>query len=338
MRVEARPAIAVEELTTVEALERLRPEWRQLWARCDSATPFQSPEWLLPWWRHFGGGELCALTLRQAERLVGLAPFWVRTNPQARTCDLLLLGTGITDYLDVLVDPEAEADTTAAMFSWLARERERWDVCDFQQLRPGSPLLDSAFATNWRGEIAVQERCPVLALAAAGELVDRSPALWEKARYYWRRAARIGPLCMEEARRDNFEELFMALLRLHHCRWEARNSPGVLAEEAVQNFHREAALGLLARGALRLYGLRLAGRIVASYYGFAAGRRAYYYLGGFDPELTQLSLGTLMVAHAIQEAINESAREFDFLRGAEAYKYRWGATDRLNYRRRLWAK
>jgi Acetyltransferase (GNAT) domain len=43
----------------------------------------------------------------------------------------------------------------------------------------------------------------------------------------------------------------------------------------------------------------------------------------------------LVIDYAIRAAVREGAAEFDFLRGREAYKYRWGATDRLTYRRRL---
>jgi hypothetical protein len=41
----------------------------------------------------------------------------------------------------------------------------------------------------------------------------------------------------------------------------------------------------------------------------------------------------MLWAHAIEQAIAEGAREFHFLRGPEAYKYAWGATDRWNMRR-----
>jgi hypothetical protein len=37
----------------------------------------------------------------------------------------------------------------------------------------------------------------------------------------------------------------------------------------------------------------------------------------------------------IEEAVKEGRRELHFLRGAEAYKYAWGATDRMNMTRRL---
>ena|SRR5438105_11909593 len=68
---------------------------------------------------------------------------------------------------------------------------------------------------------------------------------------------------------------------------------------------------------------------------FEALKSVQLYLSGFDPALARFSLGTLLVGHAIEEAVREGAEEFDFLRGQEDYKYRWGAKDRLVYRRRF---
>jgi CelD/BcsL family acetyltransferase involved in cellulose biosynthesis len=61
----------------------------------------------------------------------------------------------------------------------------------------------------------------------------------------------------------------------------------------------------------------------------------YYYLSGYDPDLEKQSIGTILVAHAVEQAVRDGATTFDFLRGAEEYKYAWGATDRMNRRRQL---
>jgi CelD/BcsL family acetyltransferase involved in cellulose biosynthesis len=159
-------------------------------------------------------------------------------------------------------------------------------------------------------------------------------------RYYQRRAEKRGRVRYERAAKENLDELFDALFRLHQARWSTRGEPGVLADPRVQQAHREALPGLLELGALRLYAMRLDDRIVASFYGFAdpdrTGKRVYYYLGGFAPELEELSLGTLLIGHALREAIHDGAAAFDFLRGREGYKYLWGAQDQETYRRRLW--
>lgn len=330
-------SISVEETTTAAALEALRTEWSDLWQRCPRATPFQSPEWLLPWWRHFGQGELLALALRCQERLIGLAPLFVHTGDRSRR--LLLIGTGNSDYLDLLISGD-EAAAMAAIFAHLAARRDRWDVCDFQQLRPGSPLLEAPAPAGWREEKSAQEPCPALSLPARAEELSRSipENLFKKIERYRRRAARMGSLSLDSARPENWEELFEALVRLHSARWSGRRLPGVLCDETVVNFHREALPGLLSLGVPRLYALRIDGRVVAALYSFIHRSRVYAYLAGFDPEFGRLSAGTLLLACAIEEAVRAGASEFDFLRGRESYKYAWGGKDRPTYRRRLWPR
>lgn len=57
----------------------------------------------------------------------------------------------------------------------------------------------------------------------------------------------------------------------------------------------------------------------------------YGYLGGFRPEMARCSPGTVLIDHVLEAAIGEKLREFDFLRGKEAYKYLWGSRDRINH-------
>jgi CelD/BcsL family acetyltransferase involved in cellulose biosynthesis len=65
----------------------------------------------------------------------------------------------------------------------------------------------------------------------------------------------------------------------------------------------------------------------------AHGGRSYAYLCGFDPDFDYESPGTILIAHAIEQAVRQRDAEFHFLRGGEQYKYRWGAVDRWNQHR-----
>ena len=111
-----------------------------------------------------------------------------------------------------------------------------------------------------------------------------------------------------------------------------RTDVGVFGNEKSILFHREAAQGYLKKDLLRLYCLSLNGVRIAAIYGFVHHRRAYYYISGFDPLYAQFSPGSLIIAYAMEQAVKGKIQEFDFLRGAEPYKYRWGAVDRRNYR------
>src|ERR1700737_3152068 len=87
-------------LTTTQQLEATGRDWLDLWRETSDATPFQSPMWLLPWWRHFGSNDLNVITIRDGGRLRSLAPLYViREDDESLG---LFLGTGISDYLDVL--------------------------------------------------------------------------------------------------------------------------------------------------------------------------------------------------------------------------------------------
>jgi CelD/BcsL family acetyltransferase involved in cellulose biosynthesis len=318
--------MSAETITTVEGLAAIERAWLDLCQSAPGTTPFQTPMWLLPWWECFGSNDLTVIATRENGRLTGLAPLYViREDDESLG---LLLGSGISDYLG------AVGDAGEVMPALAGIDCQMWD---FQQLRPGSPLLLAPPPEGWSDESSESDVCPVLRIEGAGEELENlvSTHFRKKLRYYRRALARGGEVRVESATRENLPELLDALFELHAARWRRRGLPGVLADDVAQRFHRAVAPRMLEAGALRMYATRVANRIVAVFYGFALGDTIYYYLSGYDPDLEKLSIGTLVVAHAVEEAVRGGAAVFDFLRGAEEYKYAWGAADRPNRRRQL---
>jgi CelD/BcsL family acetyltransferase involved in cellulose biosynthesis len=72
--------VDVIEITTSAALQRIYPIWVNLSERLPGATPFQHPDWLLPWWRHIGGGVLFVIAIQDGGELSELAPFYVHAD------------------------------------------------------------------------------------------------------------------------------------------------------------------------------------------------------------------------------------------------------------------
>jgi len=326
----------VEEITTIAGLERLRPEWWALWHESRTATPFQTPSWIIAWWQRFGWDGLWVLALRSEDRLVGLAPLciWNRQDISERT--VLLIGTGITDYLDAVFAEDFENAGAAAVFEHLSRECERWDVCDFQQLSVSSMLLTRELGEGWSDVITEQDVCPVLVFPdGATDCTAFLPRKMRKnLRYYRRRAESAGEVRIEAASEANLDVLVDALFRLHTRRWERRGEAGMFADEDVQVFHRTLVRDLLQQDLLCMYGLYLDGTVVACYYGMFAKGQVYSYMSCFDPDLPELSLGTQIIGHAICDTARKDGVSFDFLRGQEDYKYLWGTTDHHTFRRR----
>ncbi|MFB3926860.1 MAG: GNAT family N-acetyltransferase [Syntrophales bacterium] len=327
--------IRVEEITTLEALEAIRPEWYALWEQCPRATPFQSPDWLLPWWRYFGKGSLWVLALRQNGDLAGLAPLFM----DVQDCNLSgpsirFIGTGISDYLDILLRPAAEEPGIRLFTNKIVNQSPRWDSCDFEEVRPESPLLTVVLPGGLALRSAPMTVCPVITLP---DTVDSYIAgLPSKHRRSLRRAERLlqqsGEFRIEKADAETLPEFLDTLFVLHRARWGKRNLPGVLENPHIQSFHREVSTMMLKRGILLLYRLVCNGTTASILYTFECRRRNYCYLSAFNPELERLSPGAVIMGHAITEGIRRGNTEFDLLRGNEPYKYLWGGRDRPNFR------
>ena len=327
-----RPLSVLSVESTAE-FEALVPEWQALWARCPEATPFQHPAWLLPWWRQFAPGALFSVAVRHAGRLVGLAPFYIEAGAYGRR--ILPVGISLSDYLDVLLDPDFSQAAGRAIVEHVQREAARWDGWDLEDLAPGAAAFGLPCPAGCVETSGEQHACPVLQLpttldALPGSLPARQLRHLRLAR---NRAARHGTVILAREDGPAAGDVLEMLFRLHRSWWERRGESGLLVDERIPRFHREALPKLLETGMLRLYVLRIADRVAGVYYGLRHGGRAYAYISGFNPDFTFESPGTILFAHAIEEAVREGAREFDFLRGRETYKYTWGAVDRWNRRR-----
>lgn len=324
-------------VTHIDELEDLRKEWRALWCATVGTTPFQSPEWLIPWWRHVGEGELRVLEMRSRGRLAGLVPLYIYTEPDSGVRKLFILGCGNSDYLDLLAEPSSGSAVMSAFCNWLSESSDEFDLCEFQQLRAESLFLCGAPECA-ESITQVQDVCPVLDLSRAvnGSIQMCLPAsMWQNINYYAKRADKVGGTAIRLTSHDSLDESLEALFELHSRRWREVGKPGVLERETIKEFHRETALAMLISGMLRLYTIHIGSRIAGVLYGFFHAGVFYYYLGGLDPEFRDVSPGTLLIAHAAERAVEEGARTFDFLRGRESYKYLWGARDRVTFIRRI---
>jgi CelD/BcsL family acetyltransferase involved in cellulose biosynthesis len=68
--------------------------------------------------------------------------------------------------------------------------------------------------------------------------------------------------------------------------------------------------------------------IVGVLYGFWWRDTFAGYQSGWDRRYVRDGLGNVLVLQALERAAEQGARTFDFLRGTEPYKYRFGACDR----------
>jgi CelD/BcsL family acetyltransferase involved in cellulose biosynthesis len=269
--------------------------------------------------------------VRRGGALVALAPFYREVGALGRR--LLPVGISLSDYHDVLLDPEFAEEAGATLVAQVA-EGGDWDSWELEELSPGAAAWSLALPDGCEETGAGQSACPVLALPeglrAASDIL--SPQKRRKLAMARNRAERRGGIAIEEAPPDEAGDALELLCRLHRARWAERGEAGLI-DDRVERFQKEALPGLAHAGLVRLYTLRIGGEPAASYYGFLHRERAYAYLTGFDPAFAFESPSVTLLAHVIERAAAEGAREVHFLRGREPYKYEWGAIDRWNRRR-----
>jgi CelD/BcsL family acetyltransferase involved in cellulose biosynthesis len=323
------PSVEYQLLRTSEELCSFIPEWRRLWERDPDALPFQSPEWLAPWWRQFGTEELCALVIVREGEAVGFLPFYVYRDTVKRQRQLLPLGVATTDYLDGVFAPECSTEAIGGAVELLGSEVEHNVFCA-SQLPEHSRVLA---ALKQKSEIARRENAVFVSQSEgcsrmpAVRMADLPQKIRRNAMYYRNRAQRCGTLELVQADNSNWEEIFNELRRLHTQRWQTRGEDGVLVDERVVRWHEEAIPLLLGAGLLRLMALKLNEEIIAVLYSLIDRERVersqYFYITAYSPEHADLRPGTLLIAYAAEHAAKDGVKTIDMLRGDEGYKQIW---------------
>lgn len=328
-------------ITDDAELTALAPRWTALCDRARGCSPFARPEWLLPWRAIFGGaGRLRVLAVEAAGRLVALLPGVEVPGPRGPA--LMLMGGDIGDHHDAPIDDAAVPVSVVNAAVGRALADGDWATVTLDRLREDGWLrgLAAGLPGRWRGVHEAEEDppCPTLLAAAdAHELADVLPQGFAyRVGRAMRKAERAGGLALRAAATVQ-EALFLfdALSAFHAARWRSRGEPGVLASPEVQRFHKQVIPALQRAGVLRMFALELGGALAGVVYALGAHGRLSFYLSGFDLAHDAASPGTLAVAAAIQHQLRAGVRVFDFLRGREAYKYRFGARDAACYTVRL---
>jgi CelD/BcsL family acetyltransferase involved in cellulose biosynthesis len=293
-------------------------EWSALYERCPDATPFQHPEWVICWAETFSPERLRIIEVRSGGVLVGFAPFLIYPRGEERV--LAFMAGGVSDYLDLLVDPQCESEVVAAIFQ-AVQQLDCWTTLDLTDLPANSVLHRTRLA-----KLATpHDQCSSLRLPATREelLQHLSKRQRGNLRQAHSRLQKAGGGRVEVAKPETLPEFLEDLFRLHGIRWIQAGQPGVLFDETVKTFHRKVAPELLAHGILRLYRLRLKDQTLAVLYTLLGKSTLFCYLQGHDPDFAPLSPGTYLMFAVMEDAILSGMSKFDLLRGDEGYKQHW---------------
>jgi CelD/BcsL family acetyltransferase involved in cellulose biosynthesis len=319
---------APEVVADAAAVEALVVEWRDL-AATSARSPFESPDWLVPWWHHYAGqSRPRVLTWRSDGRLVGVAPLVASRTRQLATALTELhfwagFGPALRGQVDVLAPDEHRPAVLRGLVDWLRDGPQRWDILNALRLPAGSEtppaLLAAGTEAGWRTvRLTGVVRSVTYVIDLPADLDGWARHLGPKARHNMRteerRFGRAGGSFEQRTDSAVAAEAVGAIRRLMTARWgdkELDFGP----DPAFEPFLDEAFEALLGAGAMWVDVARDQSGIRACLVTFALNRRAVALVMGvsYDEDVRKMSLGKQLFDRSASEAIRRGCTTYDFL-------------------------
>jgi CelD/BcsL family acetyltransferase involved in cellulose biosynthesis len=120
---------------------------------------------------------------------------------------------------------------------------------------------------------------------------------------------------------ENDIEIFLHLFR------DSRQDKAAFLTPQMESFFRSIAHAMAEQKLLRLNILELDKKPVAATMCFDYRDTVYLYNSGYEPDYGWLSVGVISKALCIKDSIERHKKRFDFLKGAEAYKFQLGGQE-----------
>ena len=324
--------------TDAAGFAALRQEWNPLLRNSVSDTIFLTWEWQSTWWEHLGKGKLYLIAMRDGGSLSGIAPLYLTAADDGRN-ELSIVGCrDVSDYLDLIAASGQEEKVYGALLDWLeSEEAPAWDLADLCNIPAASPthqlLAEMAAARGYQVQTEVEDICPIIPLPSTWDeyLSSLSKKQRHEIRRKIRRAEGGGQInwYIVNDEHDLAAEMD-AFIELHQ---KSHVDKDEFMDAQMKGFFNAVAQVLHEAGWLQLAFMEVNGEKAATMLNFDYRDSILVYNSGYDSQkYARLSPGIVLLSYCIQRAIELGRAKFDFLRGDEVYKYRFGAQPTEVYR------
>ncbi len=315
-------------------LADLSSEWNLLLAESITNVPFLRYEYLSTWWGRRGGGEwpesaeLLVLTAEKDGKLAGIAPL-IRVEEEA--CLMLLGSIEISDYLDLIVRPEEAEAFLHGLLDHLVTAPLTWKSLDWHNLLETSPipglLQAEAERRGWSFNREQTYHAPAIPLP--GDFEAYLAGIDKKQRHEIRRKMRRAEeqggvewyLVQDKEKLESEMTAFLEMMA-------GDPAKAAFLTDEMRAQMQDSARAAFEAGWLQLAFLTVNGQKTAGYLNFDYQGRVWVYNSGLDRRFMEYSPGWVLLAYLLRWANEQGRSEFDFMRGDEEYKYRFGGVDR----------
>ena len=319
-------------------------EWNTLVEQGLNDVLFLRVEYLRQWWQTLGGGEwqaaeLVLISARENDQLIGIAPLF-KAEYDGRSALLLLGSIEISDYLDLIVRPHDLPRFLSGLMDFLAQSSlYRGLPFDWYNLPDGSPTLAALRTESERRGLTYREEVyrPTPRIPLTGSFEEYLSRVEKKQRHEIRRKMRraqeseipVRFYVVEDAGTlDSEIDAFFKLME------NDANKSNFLTP-SMRAHLKSVIHTAFSRGYLWLAFLTADGVKAAACLNFDYKNKLWGYNSGVGREFMDLSPGWVLLGHQLQWACEHGRAEFDFMRGDEEYKYRFGAVNKYVMRVRV---
>lgn len=311
--------------TAVETLDRVTSSWDRLRHPLRWSCIFVLPAWLKAWWEAFGEQrELYLRTLWDDQNVIGLAPLLVNNKTAS-----FIGSADVCDYLDFAIAPGEESNFFEVLLDDL--RNEGISRLDLRPVRRDSTVLKylPSIARNRGYDINCSPEDVSLELDLPPTWNEYLAMLKNKQRHEIRRklrrlweAGRVEHHCAEVSEEvEDYLDTFLNLFSL------SKDEKASFMNPKMESFFRSLAKAMADIGLLRLGAIQVDKVTAAMTMGFDYDDSHYLYNSAYDPQFSDLSVGLLCKVLCLKESIEKGRKKWNFLKGAEPYKYQLGGQE-----------
>jgi len=311
---------------TQETFTSLTSLWKSPESRLKWGSVFVLPAWLEVWWQAFQPrSELAIKAVREDSDVIGVAPLQVKDGRA-----LFIGSADVCDYIDFIVVPGKEREFFNVLLDDLNKQGIK--ALELNPVRPDSTAMTYLLPVAQERSYAVAQEQEAVSLE-----LDL-PATWDnylnlltkKQRHEVRRklrrleqAAGVNYTCSDvKADCDLLLDKFLKLFAL-----SPKEEKANFMNPQMEAYFRNLAKAMAGLGLLKFGVLEVGGQPAAMIMGFDYNDTLYLYNSAYNPEYNHLSVGLLSKVLCIRESIQRGRKKWDFLKGAERYKYDIGGQE-----------
>lgn len=336
---------------TVELLDRIADEWRELCHEGPCDQPFFRPEWIASALGAFGNKRrLLLITVRECSHLRGVLPLWEEKTWACGVPVTKLCSAGNANHsprFDFVHGCEPGVQEVVKAAWEHLQNLTGWDVIQFSNVPQGAMVERILRSAKSDGFLTYQyqwaqspyivlnghtpESAPLLcrlrsrleSTADFAQLVS-SRKFRHRLRHSWRKLQKSGDisLCRVEAADP---EALQSFYCLEQKGWKGKKGTAIACKKETKQFYDSIAKSAAEYGYLSLHFLLLNGSPVAAHFALTYAGRYYPLKVAYDENYSQYGPGHLIIGAVLQDCLERGLTEFDFLGHWTEAKSKWAS-------------